>query len=730
MNVQALEIHLFGAPTIKCNGATLNLSRRKSVALLAYLAANDKPYTRDTLATLLWPQLGDQQARGNLRRLLSELRRQLGAQFLPVEGQRVGPLDKATVRLETREFEELVGQSKAHKHGQDGVCRDCMKRLQKAVQLYQGDFMIGFSLGECAEFSDWQFFYGEYLRRELEYVFEQLVDCFTRIKTYDRAVEYARRWLTLDTLNEPVHRQLMRLYAMTEQRSAALRQYRQCREMLQKELGLSPEEETERLYQAIKVRKLSSAPAGRGRSVTGAPRLAVLPLTGVSNEEEWFSEGMTDAIITALSEISALQVISRTTAYRYQGTDKTTRQIASELGVGYIVEGTVMRSGQEVRVSAQLISGPEDQHLWARSFVREFLHIMTLQGEIASAIADQIQVRLTSGEHDRLAAAGEVDPEVRELCMKGVHYGKQLSPRTNWRALEYFQKAVDLDPEYAPARAGLAYSYAFLGGGAPVIPPEEAYEKARSLAQEALEIDENLPEARLALGVVKKDWDWDFPGAEKEYRRALSINPNHALTLTFLAQQSLSMGRWKESLELAEKAHFIDPLNGFVGWQYCRSLIFAGYCRKALLEIDKLEELFPDSLFISMVRANVYLKLGQYDRAIVFTEQMIERSDSPEWVNCFKPNLVNQYALAGKPAKARQLMKEVLALREQGKIFASDMALNYFFLGNTEEAIDWFERAYREHDAGLLDIKVYLCYEKLKEHERVQELIKRIGLPL
>jgi adenylate cyclase len=226
------------------------------------------------------------------------------------------------------------------------------------------------------------------------------------------------------------------------------------------------------------------------------------------------------------------------------------------------------------------------------------------------------------------------------------------------------------------------------------------------------------------------EWDWDFPGAEKEYRSALAENPSHALTLTFLAQHAFTMGRWSESLELAEKAHYVDPLNGFVGWQYCRSLIWAGYARKALVEIDKLEELFPQTLHTSMLRAMVYLKLGQFSRAIEFTEQMIDRCDSPEWANWFKPNLVNQYALAGQPEKARELSKEVFALREQGKIPATDMALNSFFLGDTEQAIDWFERAYQERDLGLLDIKFYLCYEQLKRHARFRELVRRIGVPL
>jgi DNA-binding SARP family transcriptional activator len=555
MSAPGLELHLLGTPQIRHGGSTLNLGRKKSVALLAYLATNGKPYTRDTLASLLWPQRNDQQARGNLRRLLSELRKRIGEELLPLEGERVGPLGAELVYVDTREFEGVIGQSKTHRHGPDAVCQSCLDRLQRAVSLYRGDFMIGFSLGECSEFSDWQFFYGEYLRRELEYAYEQLVRMLASLESFDQAIQYAERWLALDPLNEPVHRQLMQLYAATGRRSAALRQYQRCRETLQKELSLPPEEETDRLYQAIKSRQIPAARPTGVRPGTGPPRLAVLPLAGASDEEEWFSEGMTDAITTALSELSGLQVISRTSAYHYRGTGKPMRQIASELEVRYVVEGTVLRSGEEVRVSAQLINGPEDQHLWAGNFVRPFRHIMALQGEVARAIAEQIEVRLTSRERSRLAAAREVDPEVRELCMKGAHYGKQLSPQTDRRALECYQKAFDLDPEYAPACAGLAYSYAFLGGGAPVIPREEAYERARTLARKALDIDEGLPEARLTMGVVNMEWDWDFPGAEQEYRRALATNPNHALTLTFLAQHSFTMGRWNDSLELAERAH-------------------------------------------------------------------------------------------------------------------------------------------------------------------------------
>ncbi|UCF99528.1 MAG: hypothetical protein JSV89_08305, partial [Spirochaetaceae bacterium] len=198
MRKAELELDLIGTPAIRHHGTVLNLGRKKSVALLAYLGVNNQPYTRDSLATLLWPQGGDQQARGNLRRLLSEMRKQLAEELLPVDGERVGPLSSDTVYVDTREFEQLIGQSKAHQHEQEAVCRACLDRLQNTVKLYRGDFMIGFSLGECAEYSDWQFFYGEYLRRELEYALEKLVTMFASLKTYDRAIDYAQAWLNLD----------------------------------------------------------------------------------------------------------------------------------------------------------------------------------------------------------------------------------------------------------------------------------------------------------------------------------------------------------------------------------------------------------------------------------------------------------------------------------------------------------------------------------------------------
>jgi TolB-like protein/cytochrome c-type biogenesis protein CcmH/NrfG len=729
-NAKQLELRLLGTPEIRTNGSPLNLGRKKSIALLAYLGVNDKSYTRDTLATLLWPERWDQQARGNLRRMLSELRKQLGKESLPVDGERVGPPNPSTMYVDTREFDELIGTSKSHKHEADTVCRVCLEQLTRAADLYRGDFMIGFSLGECAEFSDWQFFQAEYLRRELEYALRELVFMYSESPDYERAIEYARAWLALDTLNEPVHRQLMQLYTLNGERSAALRQYRICREVLQKELSLPPEEETERLFRTIKVQQLAASPRGSRRPDSARPRLAVLPLKGLTEEEAWFSEGMTDCMITALSEISGLQVISRTTAYNYQDTHKSARQIASELGVRFIVEGTVLRSGEEVRVSAQLIDAPADENLWARNFVRHFGEVMALQGEIAQTIADQVEVRLTSGERSRLSEAREVDPDVRELCMRGEHYLRSFDPKIALNSIPCYEQAINLVPGYSPAYSGLAHIYACLGSeGWSVIPAEEGYERARSLATHALELDENNLEAHMVMGLVKQEWDFDVSASEACYRRALAINPNHALTLAYRAQRLDNLGRWSEALESAEKAHHLDPFNGLISCTYCMCLIYSNKARRALAELERIDKLFPTFWNTEIYRAHIYIRMRQFDKVAEYLERGIARADPSEEADAVKGPLVAVYSFCDRKAKAERLMREVVELREQGRMPSTYMGIAAFGLGRQEEAIDWLEQAYEERDHCILDIKRYYIYEVLRGHPRVQNLMRRIGIP-
>lgn len=419
--------------------------------------------------------------------------------------------------------------------------------------------------------------------------------------------------IVLDALNEPVHRRLMQLYTLTGRRSAALRQYQLCGDVLRKELSLLPEEQTDRLYQAIRLRQAFTSPTGRRRSDSSRPRLVVLPLAGITEEEAWFSEGMTDCLITALSEIGGLQVISRTSAYSFQDNSKSVRQTASELRVNYVVEGSVLRSGDEVRVSAQLIDAPADQHIWTRRFVRKFSEVMTLQGEIAQRLADQIEVRLTSGERSRLTTAREVDPQVRELCMRGEYFWRSFDSETAKKSIPCYEQAIALDPGYSPAYSGLAHIYA------------------------------------------------------------------------------------------------------------CP--------RRAMVELERVDELFPTLWHTESYRAHIYIRLRQFDKVAEYLEQTIARADPPEEADFVKGPLVAVYSLCNRLQAATGLMEEVVKIREQGRMPATYMAIAHFGLGRQDEAIDWLEKAYDERDTCLLSIKKYYIYEVLGGHPRVQALMRRVGTP-
>src|SRR3989454_447708 len=297
---------------------------------------------------------------------------------------------------------------------------------------------------------------------------------------------------------------------------------------------------------------------------TAPPRiasLAVLPLANLSGDptQEDFSDGMTEALITNLARISALRVISRTSVMQYKGTKKPMPQIAKELNVDGVVEGSVQRSGDKVRITAQLIEGPTDRHLCVESYERDLRDILALQSDVAKAIAREIRVTLTPQERAHLATTHPVDREAYELYLRG-RYLVYLRGTENFRkAKEYFQQAIDKDPSYAPAYAGLGFAYA--SEGFYVHPPNEVMPKAKVSVSKALELDESLAEAHTYLGHIRDFYDLDWAGAEREHKRAIELNPNDAIAHQFFAAYLIKMGRFNEAMAEQQRAHELDPLS-------------------------------------------------------------------------------------------------------------------------------------------------------------------------
>jgi TolB-like protein len=317
----------------------------------------------------------------------------------------------------------------------------------------------------------------------------------------------------------------------------------------------------------------------------------VLPLENLTGDpaQDYFVDGMTDALITDLAKIRSLHVISRTSAMQYKAKKKPLPQIARELNVEAVVEGTVARSGDRVRIDARLIHAPTDRHLWANSYQRDFRDIFALQSDVAQAIAAEVQAELTPQEQSGLASSRTINPEAFEAYLKGRYLSNKGTGDGFNKSIEYFQQAIQKDPNYALAYAGLADAYNFFGFGYPDAPPfKELARSARTAAMKALDLDETLSEAHAAMGFTNFLWDWEWKAAEKEYQRALELNPNNAIGYHRYAVLLLSVGRYDEALRNFQRAQQFDPLSPLINRWLVESLAPLGellrpfWCRHGL----------------------------------------------------------------------------------------------------------------------------------------------------
>jgi TolB-like protein/Tfp pilus assembly protein PilF len=466
--------------------------------------------------------------------------------------------------------------------------------------------------------------------------------------------------------------------------------------------------------------------AGPGRIES----LAVLPLDNLSHdpEQDYFADGMTEELITDLAKISALRVISRTSVMRYRRTEKPLSQIAQELNVDGVVEGSVQRSGNRVRITAQLIQAATDKHLWAESYERDLRDVLSLQDEVARAIASEIKVKLTPQEQTRLASARPVNPEAHGLYLKGRYYWNKRTPETLKKSLEYFQQAIEKDPGYAPAYAGLADSYDMLGAGSyRVLPPKEAYPKAEAAAMKALELDSTLAEAHTSLGWSKWVFDWDWQGAEREYKQAIELNPNYANAHHWYAGYLLDMGRYTEAIGEDRKAESLDPLSLIISADLGdEALGPAGLYDQEMEQCRKTLEMDPNFAQAHMCLADSYVRKGMHKEAIAEFEKAIELSaGSLVYVSA----LGSTYARAGRRDDAIKILNELKARSKQGFVAPDNFASIYAGLGDKDQAFAWLEKAYEERTDAIIGVSAEPWFDPLRSDPRFQELLRRVGLP-
>jgi serine/threonine-protein kinase len=489
---------------------------------------------------------------------------------------------------------------------------------------------------------------------------------------------------------------------------------------------------------AIDLKRLAAAEAraayGAGASAYGAggPRaerirsLVVLPLENLSGdaEQEFFADGMTDALIADLAQIGDLRVVSRTSAMRYKGARQPLPEIARELGVDAVVEGTVLRAGNRVRITAQLIEAASDRHVWARVYQRDLSDVLTLQGEVASSIAGEIRGQLTPTQQSRWRQARTVDPAAFDAYLRGrQHWNRRTEPELR-KAVEYFKQAIEKDPSYAAAYSGLADSYNILGD-LNALTPGNASASALGAAQRALELDPELAEAHTSLGFVRLFFDWSWREAELHYRRALELNPNYATAHQWYAEVLISQGRFDEAIAEARRAIEIDPISVILRTTLSDTLYFARRYDEAIEQLRRTVEFEPGFVAARTDLGRALTQAGRYPEAIASFEAALRLSGSDSKAS---PALGFVYAVAGMTDKARVILKTIEEQRSVRYMSAHAIGVIHMALGERDRALDWLEEAHRERDRAMVWLKVHPRLDPLRGERRFQALLEQMGL--
>jgi eukaryotic-like serine/threonine-protein kinase len=454
--------------------------------------------------------------------------------------------------------------------------------------------------------------------------------------------------------------------------------------------------------------------------------IAVLPLENLSRdtEQEYFADGMTEELITELSKIETLRVISRTSVMQYKTTKKTMPEIARELNVDGVIEGSVMRSGDRVRISAQLIRAATDQHVWADSYERNFGDVLSLQSEIARDIAQQVKLTVTPDQQKRLSSVPQVNPEAHDAYLRGRYYTAKGTEDGLARGKEYFEQAIRLDPNYAPAYVGLAYY--FVVAEEFFLSPKDSMPAAKAAAQQAVELDNTLSEAHSQLAFAYYGYDWNWAGAEAELQRAIQLDPNNASAHAVYGNYLVSMGRFQEGVAEARRSVELDPLSLDNNVTLGATLVQSRRTQEGIEQLRKTIDMDPNYFFAYMNLAFAYEQSGRFEDAVTALEKA--RRLEPRNADVLG-SLGQAYALAGKRREALQVLAKLKEWSKVRYVPAYRIAATYVGLRDHNQGLLWLNKAYRDRTLFMTFLKADSWLDPLRSDPRFQELMRRVGLP-
>jgi eukaryotic-like serine/threonine-protein kinase len=453
------------------------------------------------------------------------------------------------------------------------------------------------------------------------------------------------------------------------------------------------------------------------------PSLAVLPLANLTGDPEYFVDGMTDAMISALGNISSMRVISRQSVMRYKGSKKTLPEIAHELGVDMVVEGSVLRAGQQVRITAKLVRASPEKQLWTSSYERDFRNLLSLQSDVALAIANEVRVKVTRGEKSRLSGVRPVDPAVQEAYLKGRFFWNRRTGDGFQKAIQAFEEAIALDPAHAPSYAGLADAYGLLAYTSPT--PSETFAKAKAAAERALALDPDLAEAHATLGMVHLFGDWDWAGAEKEFKTAIARKPNYSTAHQWYWAFLEGMGRHREALVEILKAKELDPLSPVNSLDVAVHYSFSRDHDRAIAECNKTLELAP-----GFPSAEVWLWLA-YDHKGMKEEALrhyVKAMRLNDW-GAAADAVEAAYAKSGYETAIATAAEELTKLSKTRYVETNQIAWLWVAAGRKDEAIAYLQGAFQRRAAVLVWLNVAGEWDSLRGDARFTDLLRQMRFP-
>ena len=465
----------------------------------------------------------------------------------------------------------------------------------------------------------------------------------------------------------------------------------------------------------------------RNRTSPEIRSIAVLPFESLSGDasQDYFADGMTDELITDLGQISSLRVISRTSIMTYKHVHKLLPEIARELDVGAVVEGTVLRSGERVRITAQLIAVPVERHIWAQSFEGDVRDTLALQNSFARAIAEQIGATVNQREQAALRNPEVVDPEAYETYLKGRFFWNKRTGDGLKKAIGYFDQAIEKDPNFAEAYTGLADSYALSGDWEyGILSPQDAFPKAKAAATKALALDDHLAEAHTSLAFILDLYQWDWESAETEYKRAIALYPGYATAHHWYAWHLIVTGRASEGIAQLRTAESLDPLSLIISADLADALCIAHLYDESVQQSRRTLEMDPNFAIARYELGQAYQQKHMYNEAIEEFQRAIQLAGDNE---IFKANLAYAYAVSGKQEEALKMVKDLEDQQNRNSSADANIALIYVGLGDMDQAMIWLEKAYQARFNPSILLRP--AFNPIRSDTRFQDLLHRIGLP-